>query len=310
MLTPHIPADSGPIDPRKVRMVRLRYWLIFIWVIMFNVMLYFGLMYLLLQSLFIASMSMAFYVGLILFLSMVLTFLARKVPISQLPECEELDSPVFRALVDQWNECCKNSRHLVPGGVYVVHPIPDTEFGELGSFMALREAHVPCTPHLLIAERMLREFSTEELEAAVFHEGGHLQSAPLSFYMLAYCLTQLVGFILVCVCVVRMKLPAHWNISVRTLYWFERVIHHVSMFAICHADEYMADAHAAESQYTAEHIVAVLFRFKLLHKQQNIDYLKNTQGRFTLEDEAHTAVHPPLSERIRRLKNLHVKKCT
>jgi Zn-dependent protease with chaperone function len=170
--------------------------------------------------------------------------------------------------------------------------------------MVFHDIRRASSPSLFIAERMFRAFSREELSAAVFHEIGHLRGVPLVLLSLASIFSVPMNSILYCVGELRMQLPAHWNTSVRTLYGIERGLHYVSMFAVHHADEYVADMCAVESQNTTEHFIAVLARLSELHHAKNMEYLLLTQGRFTLDDESHRHSHPTPKDRIHRLRNL------
>lgn len=306
MLVPLIPDDSGAIDPQKVRIARRCYYLIFLPVIGVNIGIYFGLVYVLFRDIRVSFAVTVLYIFAILFFWTIAMAPKRKVPIAESPECKQPNDPIYKEIVLLWETYCRRLGYRSSGGVYVVSPIPQTEFGEISTFMVLRDIRRTCPPSLFIAARMFKEFSREELSAAVLHEIGHLRGLPIVLLYLASIFSLPMNIVLRCVGELRRNLPAQWNISVRILYRLERCLHYVSMFAVHHADEYVADMCAVESQNTPEHLIAVLARLSEFHHAKNMEYLHLTQGRFTLDDESHRHPHPTPKDRIRRLRNLRI----
>jgi hypothetical protein len=94
MFVPLIPDDSGAIDPRKVRIARLRHHLIFLPVFGVNIGIYFGLLYVLFQDIRIAFTITVFYIFAILFFWTIATIFKREVLIAGLSECTQPDDPI------------------------------------------------------------------------------------------------------------------------------------------------------------------------------------------------------------------------
>lgn len=159
-------------------------------------------------------------------------------------------------------------------------------------------------PTLFVAARMFDKFSQEELFAAVHHEAGHLRTVPQVVWCLADTMSLPMNMTLRIVAQLRMRLPVQLNVLARILYRLERGLYFVTMFAANHSDEYGADAQAALSHGTAEHLIAVLTRLHSFYKMENLAYMHFTKGEFTLDDEAHQHTHPMMRERIHRLLNL------
>jgi hypothetical protein len=303
MLSPLIPDYSGAIDPRKVRFALLRYRLVFLRVIMVNFLTNTALVFMVFHDMFISLLVVVSYLCVGLCAVIAVDLEKRTVPIGASPECAQPDTPIYNEIVALWTACCKRSGYR-SGSVYVVYPLPDTEFGRIHSFGVLRTLLPSCTPILFITARMFSKLSRKELLAAVFHESGHLQAMSMIPWCAANIIALPISMTLRIVAQVRMIFPLRWKIPVCILYGFERCLHYVSIFAVHHADEYSADACAAESQDTAEHLIMVLLRLDDYAHVRCVEDVAIVEASFALDRESHQHTHPTTEERIRRLERL------
>lgn len=305
---PPIPtADhKGAIDPRKVHVARVSCHMVFLWVILINTLINISFLFFVFRDLFAALFIFAGYSCGVLFLVIVANFQNRNMSIEVLPECTQPDTALYHEIVALWAVCCQQAGYHTSGAVYVVLPIPYTQFGRIKNFMVQRMLFRSQPPALFIAAKMFDIFSREELIAATYHEAGHLWTIPQVFWYLAKIVSLPTSMTLRIIGQLRGALPFWCKIPKRILHVLECCLHFVTMFAANHADEYGADAYAALNHGTAEHLIVVLERLRSFHKWENLAYMHFTRGEFTLDDEAHQHTHPVVRERVLRL--LHLRK--
>jgi hypothetical protein len=302
MLSPLIPDYSGAIDPRKVRFALLRHRLVFLRVIMVNFLTNTALVFMVFHDMLISLLVVVSYLCVGLCVAFAADLEKRTVSIEEFPECAQPDTLIYNEIVTLWTECCKRSGYR-SGSVYVVYPLPDTEFGRIHSFGVLRTLLPSCTPILFITAQMFSKLSRKELLAAVFHESGHLQTTSMIPWCAADIIALPISMTLRIVAQVRMIFPLRWKIPVRILYGFERCLHYVSIFALHHADEYSADARAAELQNTAEHLIGALMCLDNYSQVMCTEDLI-VEASFALGRESHQHTHPTKRERILHLLRL------
>jgi Zn-dependent protease with chaperone function len=179
----------------------------------------------------------------------------------------------------------------------------DSPFSEVKNFRVLCRLFFYRVPILLIAENMLTQFSRKELFAGVLHEGGHLKTVPMIVRFLTDIVTLPMSIVLRILAQLRMKLPWQWKIPVRVCYAIERCLHFVTIFAANHADEYSADARAAELQNTAEHLIGALMCLDNYSQVMCTEDLI-VEASFALGRESHQHTHPTKRERILHLLRL------
>lgn len=302
MLSPPRPDHSGEIDPRKVRRALLRYRLVILRVVIINILLYIAVLFFVLHDILSALLMLAGY----LFLGFCMPYLAekkeRQVPIEKLPECMQPNIPIYNKIVALWATCCQRSGYS-PGCVYVIFPLPDSEFGDIDNFGVVRTFDRAGAPPLFIAAQMFHEFSRNELYAGVLHEGGHLRTMPTIGWFLVDLIALPMNMILECVAQLRALLPVRWKIPKALFRRVECFLHTMSGGAAHHADEYSADTYAVESQNTAAHLVSVLTILQESRVRHALN-ITSVAGEFHFEQNTHLYSHPSSEERIRRLLSL------
>lgn len=303
MLSPFIPDYSGTIDPRKVRFALLRYRLIFFWVMAVNMLINAAFIFFVLHSIYASLFVIAVYFCVSILFLIVIKVLKQKVPTEKFPECAELDTPIYNEMVTLWAACCKRSGYA-SGYVYVVYPLPGTKFEEFHNSVVSHTLFSSRAPVLFMAGNMFSKFSRKELHALMFHESGHLETAPDIIWLLTDLIALPMSMMLRVIAQLRGMLPVRWTVPIRIIYGLERGLHFLTMFAANHADEYSADAYAAEKQNTAEHMIAVLEGLDNYHQVRCVADIMIAESSLALDKESHWHIHPTTRERIRRLERL------